>query len=276
MTQGPAVADCPPGARMRPRVLDDHEFVWMLRGQAGLVVEGAERPLSPGRLLLVPPDLRHGFVWDRRQASRHGYVHFRVERENSRDAEYARVRPMTERDPLGGLCAYLIWLGSERPEAWERDVTRTLGLLLALFRAAPMPGDRVRTARPASLTAAVDHLRREWSQMPLRPIDLDELAAASHVSRSYLSRLFRTEFGLSTASALERLRCFRAETLLTRTDMTAGSVGHACGFADLAHFSHRFSRLYEMPPSRYRELGGSAPSMLDHAGVRRLASDVWE
>jgi AraC family transcriptional regulator len=62
---------------MGPRVIDDSEFVWMLRGQALFVTEGEERPLSPGHLLLVPPGVRHSFVWDRRRASRHGYVHFR-------------------------------------------------------------------------------------------------------------------------------------------------------------------------------------------------------
>lgn len=32
--KGPSVADYPQGARMRPRVIDDFEFVWMLLGQA--------------------------------------------------------------------------------------------------------------------------------------------------------------------------------------------------------------------------------------------------
>lgn len=30
---GPSVADYPRGARMRPRVIDDFEFVWMLLGR---------------------------------------------------------------------------------------------------------------------------------------------------------------------------------------------------------------------------------------------------
>jgi AraC family transcriptional regulator len=30
----PAIADYPPGAGLPPRVIDDFEFVWMLRGNA--------------------------------------------------------------------------------------------------------------------------------------------------------------------------------------------------------------------------------------------------
>src|SRR6266508_4442463 len=79
MVQRPAVADYPPGARLALRVIDDFELVWMLRGQARFVADDGDVPLAPGRLLLVPPGVRHGFVWDERRASRHGYVHFRPE-----------------------------------------------------------------------------------------------------------------------------------------------------------------------------------------------------
>jgi AraC family transcriptional regulator len=275
LTQGPSVADYPAGARMATRVIDDYEFVWMLRGDAILVTDGERTPLLPGALLLVPPAVRHAFEWDPRTPCRHGYVHFRGEREGVPQVGPARLRRMTDRDPLAGLCAYLIWLGSERPEGWTRRVEESVGWLLTLFLSSPLPGDEPVAPLPAPLADAVEHLRRVWSAMPLRRIELEELAAASHVSRSYLSRLFRAELGLGAGAALERLRCSRAEALLTRTDMTVGAVGRACGFADLYHFSHRFARRYGMPPTRYRALGGAAPSMLDHPGVRRLAQALW-
>lgn len=48
---------------MRSRVIDDFEFVWMLRGQAFFVTEQESLPLQAGRLLLVPPGVRHRFTW---------------------------------------------------------------------------------------------------------------------------------------------------------------------------------------------------------------------
>jgi AraC-like DNA-binding protein len=272
----PSMADYPAGARMAPRVIDDFEFVWMLRGQARFVTEDAEVALAPGRLLLVPAGVRHSFVWDERRSSRHGYVHFDPERLGVGVAAEVRSRAMTQHDPLGGLCAYLLWLGQEQADVWEQRANRALRFLLELFTAEPMPSDELRVVLPPPLSAAVELLRREWSQMPLRRVTVGELASAAHVSRSYLNRLFRTSFGMSAAAALERLRCSRAETLLARTDMTIGSIAHQCGFADLYHFSHRFIRLYQVPPSRFREGGSEAPSALDHAGVRRLAYAVWE
>jgi hypothetical protein len=82
---------------------------------------------------------------------------------------------MTERDPLAGLCAYLIWLSQEQPEGWGRRVRETLRFLLGVFASEPMPGDDVREALPGPLSAVVDHLRREWSQMPLRRVGVGDL-----------------------------------------------------------------------------------------------------
>lgn len=273
-----AIADYPPGARMPPRVIDDYEFVWMLRGTARLLDEDGPVPLSPGQLLLVPPGVRHGFEWDPAAPARHGYVHFPAEPAALGRPARAQVRRMTGQDPLAGLCAYLLWLGRGESNGWEQQTTATLWFLLDAFLAGPLPDDDgTATALDLSgpLLAAVAYLRERWSQPPLRRVAVAELAAAAHVSRSYLNRTFRSGFGLSAGAAMERARCARAETLLGRTDLTAETVARQCGFADMYHFSHRFARIYGMPPSVYRRQA-AALSVRDHPGVRRLVRALWE
>jgi len=103
----PAVADYPPGAGLPPRVIRDFEFVWMLRGRATFVVD-EETLLTPGELLLVPPDVRHSFRWDHEQPSRHGYVHFGYADVGRAIAPAVRLTRMSDSDPLAGLCAYLL------------------------------------------------------------------------------------------------------------------------------------------------------------------------
>jgi AraC family transcriptional regulator len=154
-------------------------------------------------------------------------------------------------------------------------VEQALRFLLARFVSGPLPGDDDGSVLSAPLLAVIDHLRGEWLQMPLHRVGVGELASAARVSRGYLNRLFRTEFGISVASGLESLRCSRAEMLLTRTDMTISSIARQCGFADVYHFSHRFVRRYGVPPSAYRDVGTSPHSVLDHPGVRQLAFAMW-
>jgi AraC-like DNA-binding protein len=261
-------------------MIDDFEFVWMLRGAAAFTTADGETPLAPGQLLLVPPGLRHGFEWDRRRPSRHGYVHFRAADVAHPPAPQVRLHRMTADDPLAGLCAYLLWLGRGERDGWHRPVLRMLDLMVALVGSGPLPDDEPAAPMPPALRAAVAQLRQRWAGTPLPRVGVAELAAAALVSRGHLNRLFRAVFGLGAADALERVRCSRAETLLTRTDLTAEAVARQCGFADLSHFSHRFTAIHGVPPSGYRAVyraaGHATPSVLEHPGVRRLSRLLWD
>jgi AraC family transcriptional regulator len=271
----PAVADYPAGAGLQPRVIRDFEFVWMLRGRA--TFRGAEeRLLAPRQLLLVPPGLRHSFRWDQDQASRHGYLHFGHADVDRPVTPEVRLTRMSCADPLAGLCAYLLWLGGSNLADWEISVRRTLEFVLALVEDGPLPSEDDAPEIRGPVRAAVSYLQHEWSHLPLRRVGVAEVATAAHVSRGYLNRLFRDTFGITASVALERLRCSRAESLLTRTDMTIAAVARQCGYADVPHFSHRFSTVHGFSPSAFRTLANRSPSVLEQPGVLRLSRLVWE
>lgn len=269
------MADYPPGARLPERTIADFELVWMLRGHARIATSDDHIALAPGRLLLVPPDVPHGFAWDPARPSRHGYVHFGPDTIGTDLPPHPRVRPMTSEDPFAGLCAYMLWLGQTEPDGWEQQLVETLGFLLAAFVSGPLPTAETSPALPSPLTLALDHLRQVWSRPPLRRVEVGELASVALVSRGYFGRLFRASFGLSPAPALERVRCSRAETLLIRTDLSVATIAHQCGFADLSHLSHRFTALNGVAPRAYRAAITPEGSVLDDPGVRRLARLLW-
>ena len=275
LIEPPSIAAYPPGAEMAPRTIDDFEFVWMLRGSARYVSDDVDLKLRPGALLLIPRGVLHRLIWDPVRPSRHGYVHFDPEQVGRKATPEVRLRRMSEHDPMAGLCAYLLWLGYAGATGWEVQAERTLQLLLTVYLTGPLPDDHPHEALPRPLSAAVDFLRAEWEQMPLRRVSVDELAAAASVSRSYLNRLFRDEFGSSPGEVLEALRCTRAETLLSRTTMPIGAIAHQCGFADPYHFAHRFTHRYGISPSAFRALGASLAPALDEPGQRRFAYFVW-
>jgi AraC-like DNA-binding protein len=269
----PAIAHYPAGARLPWRVIDDYELVWMLHGRAQLVLDSANVTLGPRELLLLPPGVPHAIDWDVRRPASHGYVHFGPDHFGADPPRAPQVRRMTADDPLEGLCTYLVWLASR--EDWEQSATPILELVLSLLGDGPLPDDDRAAPLAVSLSHALEHLREVWAEPPLRRIAVAELAAASFASRGYLNRLFRETFGLSTASALERLRCARAETLLRRTDLTADAIASQCGFADGSHFSHRFTTILGLSPLAFREAIGDTRSVLDHASLRRLSRLVW-
>ena len=255
MERPAATAVYPPGARLPRRVIDDHELLWLLHGHATLMTD-TPLPFAPGQLLLIPPGVPHHIDWDPRRTTRHGYVHFGPDDVHSALPDTVLLVPMSGADPLASLCSYLVRLAST-----DATALATLDYLVRLALTAPAPAPV-----PAPVASAIDHLRREWSRLPMRRVAVSDLAAAAHVSRGYLNRLCRSAFGLSAAEALECMRFARAEPLLTRTDLSVEAVAWQCGFADPSHFSHRFAARYGLPPSRY----AGDTSVLDHAGVRRL------
>jgi len=178
---------------------------------------------------------------------------------------------------LAGLCGYLEWLGWAGTTDWRRAAAAAAGQALEHLLVLPRPGDTATAAGlPTPVRHAVDHLRRAWTTPPLASVPVPELAAAATVSPGHLNRLFRAEFGLSVAAAVERLRCLRAATLLERTDLTAAQVARECGFADASHFSHRFRVLTGGPPSGHRAGTGrdGGGRLRDHPGLRRLEALV--
>jgi AraC-like DNA-binding protein len=271
----PEVAEYPAGARLRPRVIDDLELVWALEGSFTFRADGLPAlTLTPSDLLLVPPGIRHEFVWDARRRSRHGYVHFSLAGPAPRQAlpPLPLVGTGGPDDPLVQACRYLVWLPGQGGGAWEQPVRATIRYLLALLVHGPLPG--AAPALPAPVTAALDDLRRTWDTLPLVPVSPQRLAAGAAVSAGYLNRLFRASFGHSTAATLERARLARAEQMLARTDLPVATVARQCGYADAAHFGHRFAAVHGTSPGRWRRAAG-APSVLADDGIRRAVAALW-
>jgi AraC-like DNA-binding protein len=269
--QRPALAVFPAGARMPERELAEHELVWMLDGSARLT---GEQPLDlrVGDVLVLPPGVRHGITWLGGPAgtpTRHGYVHFDC---TGPAAVVTRVRA-TRDDPLAGLTAYLLWLGSRR-EPGDASLRRTVEYVLDVVLEGDLPHAEEPGPFPEPLLRCLIWWRSVWSEPPLAAVPAADLARAAHMSVSQLNRLFARAIGTGPASAVSRLRCAHAEDLLLRTDLPLASVARACGYADAAHLSHRFRALHGVAPRDYRARG-TGVSMLDDPGLRRIAHLVW-
>jgi AraC family transcriptional regulator len=243
--------------------------VWLTSGSARWRwIDGRrELMLRPGALLLVRPGMRDEIEWDGAVPTRHGYVHFTLDRPRD-SGSWPLVRPALAPGPVAGLLDYLLWLGEERVDGWRTHAAHTVSTLLELFIAAPLPDGRP-TAEPSPLATALDHVRDAWRR-DIRPFDLDELAAAAHVSKEHLGRLFRRRYGAGIVGALELIRLSRAAALLERSNLTVTEVAGSVGFPDPLHFSKRFRAAYGVSPRAYRA-GDRTADPLDAPGLRALS-----
>src|SRR5437870_12893578 len=100
----------------------------------------------------------------------------------------------------------------------------------------------------ARLRRVRDRIDREYA----RPLDVEALARAAHMSAGHLSREFRLAYGESPYSYLMTPRIERAMALLRRRHHSVTEVCFAVGCSSLGSFSSRFTELVGIPPSTYR------------------------
>ena len=79
-----------------------------------------------------------------------------------------------------------------------------------------------------------------------------DLAQACALSRSHFSRAFKCTTGLSPQEWIRQQRIQRAKELITGTSLSLTQISLECGFCDLAHFCHMFTRSEGVNPMTWR------------------------
>ncbi|MEE7462108.1 AraC family transcriptional regulator [Methylobacterium fujisawaense] len=96
----------------------------------------------------------------------------------------------------------------------------------------------------AALTYAKQNLHR--------PLSVEELAQAAHLSPRQFSRVFHAETGQSPAKAVENLRVEAARVLMERSRHPIDAVADQTGFADRNRMRRAFLRAFGQPPQAIR------------------------
>ncbi|MFC6650435.1 helix-turn-helix domain-containing protein [Paenibacillus rhizoplanae] len=84
-------------------------------------------------------------------------------------------------------------------------------------------------------------------------VTLDQLAAETHLSKSYVSRIFHQETGGRLVDYLTARRLKQACRLLETTDLTVERIGRTVGFPNSSYFNQLFKRVLGLSPLQYRK-----------------------
>ena len=103
-------------------------------------------------------------------------------------------------------------------------------------------------AARSALSRARDLIREQYS----RSIPLQELVAASGLSRYHLVRAFAKEFGLPPHAYQINIQIQKARSLLA-AGWAAADVAAETGFADQSHLARHFKRINGVTPGQYRQ-----------------------
>jgi transcriptional regulator GlxA family with amidase domain len=85
-----------------------------------------------------------------------------------------------------------------------------------------------------------------------RPLPVEELASAAHLSPRQFSRVFAVETGQSPAKAIEGLRLEAARLMIEKSRHSLEVIAKETGFRDRRHMREAFMRGFGLPPQEVR------------------------
>ncbi|MEW2140446.1 helix-turn-helix domain-containing protein [Streptomyces sp. NPDC005409] len=105
---------------------------------------------------------------------------------------------------------------------------------------------------PLSTTRRMDELRHYVTRNLAEPLTVADLAAEVHVSERQLTRIFKTELGMTPAAYIEAARVEVARNQLESTDATLERIASTCGFNTTDTLIRAFRRTLDTTPTAYR------------------------
>ncbi|MCQ2512437.1 MAG: AraC family transcriptional regulator [Lachnospiraceae bacterium] len=89
-----------------------------------------------------------------------------------------------------------------------------------------------------------------------RHMSLEDIAASTYLSKTYLSSLFKKETGYSISEYINIVRIERSKSLLMEENMSIIEIANLCGFEDQSYFTKVFKNIVGITPKKYRENRG--------------------
>jgi len=219
---------------------------YILGGNPFVIINGEYHKLDIGKCYLFPT----GFSFKHACSSSMEQIYFHINLSDSDGSDLLRAaEQMMEFTPTPESIQQLKkYASSEAPADSLRVKQLIYSDLLTLFDKYEIPLVTANYSKCVRL--AIKHIKKDIN---LR-LSVKQLAAASFVSESTLSKKFKTEVGTTIGSYIDDLVLFEAEQLLLKTELSVQQISERLGFCDQFYFSRRFKKKYGETPQKYRKL----------------------
>ena len=237
------------------RVLGSFACVYVLSGTGRYRdANGADRPIAPGDLMFLFPDVGHTYGPPPGQTWGEFYILF----EGPAFELWRQTGLLSAAEPVVHLEPIPYWQDRmesavEGPRAPDGPhhvaaVARLQQLLADIFVYANerrLGGDE-----RAWLTRACDLLDRPTAT---EDVDWDAIASQLHMSYENFRKRFAKLAGMPPSQYRMRRIIKRASELMHRSHMTLREVADECGFCNEFHFSRRFKQIVGLSPREFRK-----------------------
>lgn len=86
----------------------------------------------------------------------------------------------------------------------------------------------------------------------MKELSLNQISIVFGINKTYLSRMFSKEIGLTFKEYVNTLRIEKAKSYLFNTDISVSEICEKTGFKSIEHFSRKFKSIVGMSPTAFR------------------------
>ncbi|MED3940349.1 AraC family transcriptional regulator [Priestia megaterium] len=241
------------------------EVCYVLEGKGTYIDEGRPYPVKENTLFLSRPEVLHHIKSDRGLFLL--YLGFElIESESSEKwitlIEEAKRCSEVVIDVKEDGTAPLIWKSLlnhaiKSEDAFFEEILTNLAhsLILSLINTFVLPLNYYHQKAVQKTSSLTLNLAKLYIKDNLaNSIKLTDTATHLHLSSRHLSRLFKTELGVSYSEYVQNERIQRAAILLKTTDLSITDIAQETGFPNVHYFTRIFTVLMRNSPGRFRTL----------------------
>jgi AraC-like DNA-binding protein len=242
------------------------EFSFMVSGRGTLFVGDGIKPIAPGDLAMIGPDIPHSFSQDESDDSQFDSIVIQfdpkmLEVPGTALPELAECIALVERAKRG--LVFAIAPGSEA-ETLLKEIVQSDGLrrLTALMRllddlsqredALTLVSDSYQFRSKEFSTERMSYIMNYIKDNLDQDIVQSDVAAELDMKPASFSRFFKNATGRTFVSFVNRIRTAEACRLLAATEDEITQIAFSCGYANISNFNRHFRDIWGMTPSEYR------------------------
>lgn len=241
-----------------PRVMDSYKLVFVLSGR-GYLKQGTSDfiPLSQGDMFVLFPRSRHQYYADADDPWELMWVAFNGTLCNLllSDLELTQDNYILSNALNHSIQRTLQTLINSLGDTDDTNRLCATGQLYILFTYIKQITDaNKKRSEELKQDPCVWKAIRFIEQNYYLDLDVEMLCKHVNYSRSYLSRIFKSEINMSIPEYTNMIRIQNAKTLLVESDMPMREISTSVGINDSFYFSKLFKKLTGQTPRDYRQM----------------------
>lgn len=230
----------------------NNQILYCTKGSGTLIADGQRIAIPPRTAFFLPSDHPHEYypeedIWDVHWVVPSGFAHEEILKHLGLTG--LRVFALKEINALEHIFRKM-------HEALRADSVfgnyRASGYLYEfLMEFYGLISEKGTTATPnPALSRAVDYINFNYA----RRISMDQLCAASGVTKQHLCMLFRTTLGVRPTEHITKRRIQAAKELLVSSKKNTEEIALATGFCSSSYFCKMFRRYEGMTPQEFKRI----------------------